>query len=144
MTRVLGPGSLAIGEPGSPKQWASEITKVTVTPSTDSEDDTPMLDGSTEDGEDTTTWELGGSILDKYTLTGMQAWAAENKGKKLPFVFVPSEEGSLEIGGVIKVRPIALGGDVKKKNSNDFTFPLVGDPTFSEYESDEPVFPEEE
>lgn len=131
MTRILGPGSLSIGEVGSPKQFAGDITKITVTPSTDSEDDTPLLDGTNESGADSTTWELGGTVLDKYTLDSAAVWAAENAGKELPFLFTPSDDGELEIGGVVKVRPIALGGDVKKKNSNDFTFPLVGDPTFS-------------
>lgn len=131
MTRILGPGSLSIGLAGSPKQFAGDITKVSLTPSTDGEDDTPMLDGSNESGADTTSWELGGTILDKYTLDSIAVWAAENAGKELPFVFTPSSDGELEIGGVAKIRPVAIGGDVKKKNSNDFTFPLVGDPTFT-------------
>lgn len=132
MSRTLGPGSLTIGEVGSPKQFAGDITKVTLTPSTDSEDDTPMLDGSNETGEDTTTWELGGSIMDEYVLDSLHVWAATNKGQELPFVFTPSTTGALEISGTVKIRPFALGGDVKKKNTNDFAFPLVGDPTYSE------------
>jgi len=131
MSRTLGPGSLSIGEPGSPKQFAGDTTKTTLTPSTDSEDDTPLLDGTNETGEDTTTWELGGTVMDKYTMESLAVWAAENAGTELPFVFVPTTDGELEIGGVVKVRPFAIGGDVKKKNTNDFTFPLVGNPTFS-------------
>ncbi|MGO3832661.1 MAG: hypothetical protein ACTJGT_01735 [Microbacteriaceae bacterium] len=131
MSRILGPGSLSIGEPGSPRQFGGDTTKTTITPSTDSEDDTPMLDGSNESGADTTTWELGGTVMDSYTMDSLFVWAAENAGKELPFVFTPTEEGELTIGGVVKVRPFAAGGDVKKKNTNDFAFPLVGDPTFS-------------
>lgn len=131
MTRILGPGSLSIGEAGSPRQFAGDITKVTLTPSTDSEDDTPLLDGTNESGADTTTWELGGTVLDKYTQDSLFTWAAEHAGEELPFVFTPSTDGTFEAAGVVKVRPFAMGGDVKKKNSNDFAFPLIGDPTFS-------------
>ena len=131
MSRIRGPGSLPIGEAGSPQQFAGDITKITVTPSTDSEDDTPLLDGTNESGADSTTWELGGTVLDKYTLDSVSVWAANNAGKELPFMFTPTSEAELEIAGVVKIRPIAFGGDVKKKNANDFAFPLVGDPTFS-------------
>lgn len=131
MTRVLGPGSLSIGEVGTLRQFAGDITKVTLTPSTDSEDDTPMLDGTNETGADTYTYELSGSIMDRYTADSLAAWSEDNKGKELPFVFTPSSEGAMEVGGVVKIRPIGIGGDVKKKNTNDFAFPLVGSPTYS-------------
>jgi len=129
--RVLGPGSLAIGEVGSLQQFAGDITKVTLSASTDSEDDTPMLDGTNETGADTYSYELGGSIMDKYTADSLTVWCETNKGAELPFVFTPSTEGTLEVSGVVKVRPVGLGGDVKKKNTNDFAFPLVGDPTYA-------------
>ena len=131
MSRTLGPGSLSIGEAGSPQQFAGDLMKITVTPSTDSDDDIPLLDGTNESGADSTTWELGGTVLDKYTLDSVSVWAAKNAGKELPFMFTPTADSELEIAGVVKIRPIAFGGDVKKKNSNDFAFPLVGDPTFS-------------
>ncbi|MGO2139831.1 MAG: hypothetical protein ACTH30_05415 [Leucobacter sp.] len=131
MSRTLGPGSLSIGEVASPKQFAADTTKTSITPSTDSEDDTPMLDGSNESGADSTTWELSGTVMDKYTMESLFVWAAQNAGKELPFLFVPTRDGELEIGGVVKIRPFAAGGDVKKKNTNDFTFPLVGEPTFT-------------
>ena len=131
MSRVLGPGSLAIGETASVRQIASDLTKITITPSTDSEDDTPMLDGSNETGADTTTWEMGFTAMDKYTLDSLIVWANTNAGKELPFVFTPNSEAELVVGGVVKVRPIGLGGDVKKKNTNDVTWPIVGDPTFT-------------
>lgn len=130
--RVLGVGSLSIGEPGSPRQLGKDVTKVTVTPSTDSEDDTPMLDGTNESGADTTTWVLGGSVMDEYDMASTATWAAQNAGKELPFVFTPNNETGYAVSGTVKVRPIALGGDVKKKNQNDFEFPLVGDPTFAD------------
>lgn len=132
MSRILGPGSLSIGETASIRQIAGDVTKISISPSTDSEDDIPMLDGTNETGADTTSWEMSFTAMDKYTLDSLTVWAATNAGKEMPFVFTPSNESQLTVGGVVKVRPIALGGDVKKKNTNDATWPLVGDPTFAE------------
>lgn len=133
MSRTLGPGSLSIGPSGTPKQFAGDVTKVSVTPSTDSEDDIPLLDGTNESGEDTTSWALSGTMLDKYTMTSLTVWCAQNAGAEVPFLFTPSDDSSadLEIGGVVKIRPVAIGGEVKKKNTNDFEFPLIGEPTFT-------------
>lgn len=131
--RTLGPGSLSIGPAGTPKQFAGDVTKISVAPSTDSEDDIPLLDGSNETGEDTTSWALNGTILDKYTLTSLSVWCAQEAGKEHPFLFTPSDDADadLEVGGVVKIRAVAIGGEVKKKNTNDFEFAIVGDPTFS-------------
>lgn len=131
MSRILGPGSLSFGEVADIKQFAGDTSATSLTPSTDGGDDTPLLDGTNETGADTTTWELSGTVLDRYTLDSLAVWAAENAGQELPFVFTPSTDGDLEIGGVVKIRPFAIGGDVKQKNTNDFAFPLVGDPTFA-------------
>lgn len=128
-TRTLGPGSLAIGPAGTPRQWAGDTTKITLTPSTDSEDDIPYLDGSTESGEDTTTWELGVTITEDYDQDSLQAWSLQNAGKQEPFAWTPNEAGEVTISGTVKIRPIGFGGDVKKKNTQDATFPLVGQPT---------------
>ncbi len=131
MTRVLGPGSLAIGEVGTTRQFAGDITKVNLNATTNSEDDTPLLDGTNESGADTYAYTLTGTIMDKYTLDSLTVWCETNKGTELPFVFTPSNDGELEVSGTVKIRPVGLGGDVKKKNTNDFEFPLIGDPTYA-------------
>lgn len=128
-TRTLGPGSLSIGPTGTPKEWGGDITKCTLDPSSSSEDDIPYLDGSNESGEDTTTWELGGTITESYDLESLQAWTLENAGLEMPFAWTPNDTGEVTISGTVKIRPIGWGGDVKKKNTRDFTFPLVGQPT---------------
>lgn len=131
-TRTLGPGSLSIGAPGSPRQFAADMSKCSLDPSTSSEDPIPLLDGSNETGEDTTTWELSGTILEDYQLESLQAWTLENAGQELPFAWTPSDAGEVTISGTVKIRPIGWGGDVKKKNTRDFTFPLSGPPLHAE------------
>lgn len=124
----LGPGSLVFGEVG-PKQFGAQLTKCSITPSTSSEDDVYVLSGETVAGEDTTTWVISGTVLDDYDRDSIAEWALENKGAELPFAFIPNAANTGAWSGVAKVAPIAIGGDVKKKNSNDFSFRLVGDPT---------------
>lgn len=131
-TRTLGPGSLKIGETASAREWAGDLTKTSLTPSTSSEDPMPLLDGNNLDGEDTTTWELGGTLVDNWDFDSLQNFCITNAGRILPFLWTPNNEGGSDYSGLLKIRPIALGGDVKKKNTNDFAFPLTGAPTVGE------------
>jgi len=132
MTRTLGPGSLKIGLTGSSREWAGDCTKTALTPSTSSEDPMPMLDGSNLDGEDTTTWSLDGTLVDNFDFDSLQNFCIANAGKVLPFVWTPNNDGGSDYSGSVKIRPIGIGGDVKKKNANDFSFPLIGAPTVGE------------
>lgn len=130
--RTLGPGSLKIGETASAREWAGDCTKTTLTPSTSGDDAVPLLDGSELDGEETTTWELGGTLVDNFDIDSLQNFCIANAGVVLPFVWTPNNAGGSDYSGSLKIRPIALGGDVKKKNTNDFGFPLIGQPTVAE------------
>jgi hypothetical protein len=132
MARTLGPGSLKIGATATAREWAGDLTKTALTPNTSSEDPMPMLDGSNLSGEDTTTWTLDGTLVDDFDYDSLQNFCLANAGQELPFVWTPNNEGGADYSGTVKIRPIAIGGDVKKKNTNDFSFPLSGAPTVGE------------
>ena len=132
MARTLGPGSLKIGATGTAREWAGDLTKTALTPNTSSEDAIPLLDGSNLDGEDTTTWALGGTLVDNFDYDSLQNYCIANAGTEQPFEWIPANAGGSSYSGTVKIRPIAIGGDVKKKNTNDFEFPLTGDPTVAE------------
>lgn len=123
----LGPGTLSIGATGTAEQWAAQLTSCSVEPSTDSEDPIPVLSGEEVDGDDTDTAELTGTILQSYDAQSLLLWSHENKGLTLPFTFVPNNDGDLQVTGFVKVRRLRIGGDVKTRNTSDFTFPIVGD-----------------
>lgn len=125
----LGPGSLTIGQPASSREWGGQLTKCALTPSTDFEDNIPVLDGGELSGDATTTWILGGTLLQDYDLDSLEDFAFENRLKDLPFVFTPSNTGKREYSGVVTVVPITVGGDVKKRNTSDFEFRVLGEPT---------------
>lgn len=128
-TRTLGPGSLKIGETATAREWAGNLTKTELTPNTSADDDVPMLDGSNMSGEEVTTWTLGGSLQQDYDFDSLEVFCFQNKGKELPFVFTPNNEGGTDWSGIVRIRPVKVGGEVKKKNASDFEFPVVGDPT---------------
>lgn len=128
-TRTLGPGSLMIGETASKREWAGDLTKTELKPKTDSEDPIPLLDGTDEPGSESTTWSLTGTLLDNFDRDSLQSFALDNAGKIMPFVWTPSNTAGTQFSGMITIRPIGWGGDVKKKNTQDFEFPLHGDPT---------------
>lgn len=130
MATALGPGQLTIGETGTQREWGGQTSKTVLTSETNSEDSIPVLDGSNIDGEDTTTYSLTGTVFQDYDAESLVVWTHENKGKTLPFVFEPIT-GGISISGLVKIRPLDIGGDVKKKNTSDFDWPLLGEPTFA-------------
>ncbi len=131
-SRPLGPGSLKIGETGTAQEWAAQLTKCALTPSTDTEDDIDVLSGETLDGDDTTTFTLDGTLLQDYDLESLELYCFDHRGEDVPFVFTPSREGAVQWSGTVRLRPVTVGGDVKKRNTSDFSFPLQGDPTHGE------------
>lgn len=120
--RTLGPGSLIIGESSDEQRFDADATKVTLTPKADTDDPLDFLDGSSEAGSQSVSWTLDGTIKENYTSTGLQAWCFNNSGKTKPFKYIPNEAGELGFTGNLLISPIAIGGDVKKKNDQDFSF----------------------
>lgn len=120
--RTLGPGTLTIGETSGAKDFSADVTNVTLTPDTSTDDTINYLDGSSEAGAQTTTWTLEGNIKEDYSTDGLQAWCLTNAGKTMPFTFVPSTAGTLQLTGDVTIAPVAFGGDVKSKNDIDFSF----------------------
>jgi len=126
---LLGPGSLNIGTTASAREFGAQLTKCALTPDTSFEDDIPVLDGTTQRGDATTKWELSGTLLQDYDLDSLEDFCFTNKLKDLPFVFTPAKAGKRTYKGTVTIVPIAVGGDVKTRNTSDFTFQCVGEPT---------------
>lgn len=129
----LGAGTLVFGEVGSESNFAVLCTNVVLTPSADAEDDTKYLNGDVRAGEETETWELTGTVDQSYDAESLQAWAFNNRyavtNTAEPFKFVPLAEGGVQNWtGLVKIRAMSIGGDVDKKNTSDFTFPVLGPP----------------
>lgn len=125
-TRKLGPGSLKLGETGSPREMASEVTKCTIEPSWKDEDPTPVLDGSEFYDEGRFEGTLSGEFMQEYSMKSLVAWTWENTGKELPFVFRPRNDNDMTITGKVIVRAVSVGGDVKTANTASFEWKISG------------------
>ena len=126
--QTLGPGTFTIGSVGSPLDLTAQVTSIKVTPSADAEDSIVTLSGETLAGERTYSWTLGGTLVQDLTDAGMFDYTWTNKGTQVPFTFTPSTAAGRSVTGTVIVDPLELGGDVKKKNTTDFEWVIVGDP----------------
>ena len=75
---------------------------------------------------------LTGTLVQDLTEAGMFDYTWTNKGDEVPFSFVPSTAAGREVTGVCRIAPLNMGGDVKKKNTTDFTWAIIGDPVLGE------------
>lgn len=120
--RTLGPGSLKIGATGSEHDFSADVTNTALEPSTDTEDPDNFLDGHSEGGSQTESWTLTGSVKEDFSMEGLQVWCNQHSGEELPFTFIPNTSGTVQWKGKVTIASIQIGGDVKSKNANDFSF----------------------
>lgn len=128
--RKLGPGVLTVGETGAILDFSARATQAAVRWSVNTEDDTLTLAGSSEPGVRTYAAVLEATVYqDDLTAAGLIAYSWNNKGKRMPALFTPYNEGLHEISGTVVVDPIDVGGEVGKKNTADLKWSFVGTPT---------------
>lgn len=125
----MGPGSLVIGETGTPLEISCQITACTVEFETDAEDDVPTLCGGTLAGDETETATLTGTIIQDLSDDGIVEYTWANSGTVQPVVFIPNTDVGKQILGSVKIRSLNVGGDVKTSPTSDFEWPFVGLPT---------------
>lgn len=125
----LGPGTLSMGETGTPTDFSAQSINTKLSPEVNEEDAVTVLSGEEIDGDDTVSWKLSGTLNQTYDRAGLIYWCKTNALKKVPFEFIPSLEDS-DYGwrGIVKVVPLEVGGDVKKKNTTEFEFKVIGEP----------------
>lgn len=128
MANALGPGTLTLGESGSLRQFAAHTTATSLVPSYSDGDTLNMLDGGTETEVDEETWTLEGTFRQELEADAIEDWCLTNAGKEMPFEFTPVDSVSKSYTGKVKIRAVNIGGDVKTKNTSDFSFPINGRP----------------
>ena len=122
--RTLGPGSFTIKTGANGKDLSVDLVKAKLTPSTSTDDPTTFLDGS-QDINTNTTWAFEGTVMDDFTAGGLAAWLFDSAGKTMEATFVPANTGTIEWNLEVIITPIAIGGDVKAKNTQDLQFPVL-------------------
>ena len=62
---------------------------------------------------------------DDFSEDGLAVWLFDHKGETLPAQFVPNKTGKIQWTFNVTIAPIAIGGDVKSKNTNDLSFAVT-------------------
>ena len=122
--RTLGPGIFKITDTENGRDFSADLTKAQLNPSNSSDDPTTFLDGS-EETNTTTTWTFEGTVGDDFSEDGLAVWLFDHKGETLPAQFVPNKNGKIQWTFNVTIAPIAIGGDVKSKNTNDLSFAVT-------------------
>lgn len=125
---TLGPGLLTIGETGSTTEFGVMVSEVTLEPDFDSDDPIVMLSGDEYAGDESVTWTLKPTIYQTYDKDSLILFTHQHAGEEMPFTFVPDKAGVLQAKGKLKMRPASIGGEVKKRNTSELEFPVVGTP----------------
>lgn len=130
--QTLGPGvlSFTVDGGGALADFSSQVTACEVDVSTDTDDAIDVLSGEQIDGDSTETFTLKATFLQDLTAAGVIDWSWVNAGDTAAFIFVPNTEADRSVTGTVRVRRLNIGGDVKKKNTSDVEFSVIGTPTF--------------
>ena len=123
----LGPGLLTFGEAGDAAEFGVNVTNVTLEPETDQEDDIVTLSWDTVAGDTTDSATIKGEMLQSFDKDSLLLWAHNHHLEVLPFVFKPVQTQALKATGNVQITRVGFGGDVKKRNTSDFEFKIIGD-----------------
>lgn len=134
-TTLIGPGSLIVGETGTTLEISCQVTQAVVSWDVDAEDDTPLLCGEVEAGDETFTATLSATLFQDLGVDAAEsivAYSWANRGAVVPIVFIPSTAAGKQVTGSVKLRPVDVGGEAKTKATSDVEWPFVGEPELSD------------
>jgi|SRR5690349_6180002 len=111
------------------QEFAKQMTSVQLTPSTDTDGDpVETLSGAKIEADEVTSWELElGAIQDFVDPAGFVEFARANAGQLVSFSWQPNSTGPTYTG-TVRVRAVAIGGEVKSRLNTDGKWPVIGDP----------------
>ncbi len=128
----LGPGTFSLGAALTALDLTAQVTKLTVQWSVNVEDAVETLSGEELEGEPDYNAELSFTVIQDLTEAGMFDYTWANKGSVVPFTFTPNTAAGRTVTGMVRVDPLNLGGDVKKKNTTEATWKCVGQPVLAD------------
>lgn len=110
--------------------FQTQTHNVTLDPKTDERGDSlEVLSGDTITPDDESTWTLHiEAVQDFDDETGFVAFALDRAGDVVPYSWKPNAT-SPTFTGTVRVRPVAIGGDVNARNSTTAEWPCQEAPT---------------
>jgi len=134
-TTRLGPGTLTLGDTGTPFDASCQMANGVVAWDKDKDDDVTTLCGETAAGSVTFTSTLSGTFLQDLGEgdTGLVAYTWTNKGVTVPFVFTPNTAAGATVTGDLIILPLDVGSteDYGALMTSDFEWDCVGEPVLS-------------
>ena len=126
----LGPGTLTIGETGTPIDASCLVNNAKITVSKDQADSTTKLCGDVAAGSTTYTFSLTGNVdQDLATATGLHALSWNSAGTTQPFTFTPNTDVGATATGDLTIDPLEFGGDEMGADmTSDFEWLCTGKP----------------
>lgn len=129
-----GPGLLTLG--AGPLDASAQVTACAIEPeeSVETEAAVDVLDGTELPEEETATYKykLTASFLqDALTAGGLVEYTWDNAGVIVPFDFVPNDTLAQKVTGELRVIPLKIGGEVKKRATSDWSVRIIGTPVLA-------------
>lgn len=129
-----GPGLLTLG--AGPLDASAQVTACAIEPeeSVETEAAVDVLDGTELPEEETATYKykLTASFLqDALTAGGLVEYTWDNAGVTVPFDFVPNDALAQKVTGELRVIPLKIGGEVKKRATSDWSVRIIGTPVLA-------------
>lgn len=125
----LGPGTLTLGESGDARDLHLLVSNALLEPDISDSDPLVVLSGDELDDSEV-NYRLKGEMYQDIEdgMTSNLVWFWEHDGDVVPFTFRPRNDHDLAWDGELTVRPVAIGGDVKTRNTSSFDFRCNGKP----------------
>jgi hypothetical protein len=129
----LGPGTLSIGETGTPIDVSCLVNNATISADKDEGDSTTKLCGTVRPGAVTYAYSLSGNMdTDVAETAGFFALSQESAGEVMDFTFTPSTDAGTSATGQLTIDPLDFGGDTTGETMvSDFEFSIVGKPAYT-------------
>jgi len=130
----LGPGTFTFGETATPIDASCQLSSAVLSWEKDADDDIRTLCGDTVAGAVTYAASLSGTLLqDIANEAGIVFYTWQNKGKAVPFEFVPNTEAGATVTGTIVIDPLDVGSDDEYGSvmESDFEWACVGEPVLT-------------
>lgn len=135
LSHKLGPGSLTLG--AVPLDVTGQVTACAIEPeeSVDTTDAIDVLSGEQLAAEDEASYKykLTATFLqDTLAAAGLVDYTWTNAGASVVFEFIPNDALARKVTGTLRVIPLKIGGDVKKRNTSDWSVSIIGVPVLGD------------
>lgn len=129
----LGPGTLEIGETGTPIDLSCLVNNVRITVEKSQDDPRYKLCGTATPGTITYSFALSGNLdTDVEDPSGFFAFSQDHAGEQFPFTFTPNTTAGTAAAGTLIVDPLEFGADeYGEALDSDFEFSVLGKPTYT-------------